>query len=211
MTDLLRIVESGQADLLLSPFLFRNNFGIFGQILDSIQEFTLTTLTDLPLVVRKLQQMTEADECARMMAGSDPWKTLRVSYNECIDLFMDPTKEVYLARLDNTIVGFIFIEMTGTFRGYIKNVGVMPEWRDKKVGSKLLKFAEERIFREAPNVFICVSSFNKKALKFYKKLGYKVVGKLKDFVVSGHSEIMLRKTISPLNEFNKGPIINLES
>jgi hypothetical protein len=35
------------------------------------------------------------------------------------------------------------------------------------------------------------------------KRGYEVIGELKDYIVPGHSEILLRKTIAPLTEFNK--------
>jgi ribosomal-protein-alanine N-acetyltransferase len=66
-----------------------------------------------------------------------------------------------------------------------------------------MAFAEERIFSETPNVFICVSSFNKFTQRFYERLGYEVVGELKDYIISGHSEILLRKTIAPFTEFKK--------
>ena len=67
----------------------------------------------------------------------------------------------------------------------------------------MLKFAEELIFSKAPNVFLCVSSFNKKAQKLYRRLGYETIGKLKDYIVPGHSEILLRKTIAPITEFGR--------
>lgn len=70
-------------------------------------------------------------------------------------------------------------------------------------GRKLLEFAEERILSDTPNVFICVSSFNEYAQRAYRRLGYEVVGELQDYIVSGHPEILLRKTIAPLNEFTK--------
>ena len=74
----------------------------------------------------------------------------------------------------------------------------MPERRKQGIGSKLMAFAEERIFREAPNVFLCVSSFNKEAQRFYIRLGYEQIGELKDYVVKGHSELLMRKTTGPL-------------
>jgi ribosomal protein S18 acetylase RimI-like enzyme len=61
-----------------------------------------------------------------------------------------------------------------------------------------MAFAEERIFQEVPNVFLCVSSFNQEAQRFYARLGYEQVGELKDYVVRGHSEFLMRKTIGPL-------------
>ena len=37
----------------------------------------------------------------------------------------------------------------------------------------------------------------------YWRLGYDVVGELHDYIVAGHAEILLRKTIAPLNGFKK--------
>ena len=61
----------------------------------------------------------------------------------------------------------------------------------------LLARAEKKIFKKAPNVFLCVSAFNGGAQRFYRRLGYARVGVLKDFVVRGQDEILLRKTIAP--------------
>ena len=65
-------------------------------------------------------------------------------------------------------------------------------------------FGEERIFGETPNAFVCVSSFNKGARRLYERMGYEVIGELRNFIVPGHSEVLLRKTIAPLSEFGKG-------
>jgi ribosomal-protein-alanine N-acetyltransferase len=50
-------------------------------------------------------------------------------------------------------------------------------------------------------VFMCVSSFNDGARRLYQRLGYQVVGELTDYIVRGHSEILLRKTSGPLATF----------
>jgi len=151
--------------------------------------------------IRKLHHADEAHECARLMAHSEPWITLRRTYDDSMKILSDPSREVYLAVVKDEIVGFIILRMRGAFIGYIQTVGVMPEWRNKGIGSRLIKLAEDRILSETPNVFVCVSSFNKKAQRLYKRLGYEIVGELKDYIVSGHSEILLRKTIAPLTEF----------
>lgn len=151
--------------------------------------------------IRKLHHADEAHECARLMANSEPWITLRRTYDDSMKIVSDPSREVYLAVVKDEIVGFIILQMSGAFVGYIQMVGVMPEWRNQRVGSRLIKFAEDRILSETPNVFMCVSSFNEKAQRLYKRLGYEIVGELKDYIVSGHSEILLRKTIAPLTEF----------
>jgi [ribosomal protein S18]-alanine N-acetyltransferase len=48
---------------------------------------------------------------------------------------------------------------------------------------------------------MCVSSFNRDARRLYERLGYRVVGELTDYIVEGHSEILLRKTVGPLTTF----------
>ena len=153
--------------------------------------------------IKKLQRADEAHECALILANSEPWITLRRTYDDSIKILSDPSREVHLAAVEGKIVGFIILQLRGAFVGYIQTVAVKPEWRNRGIGSRLLKFAEERIFSESPNVFMCVSSFNKRAQRLYRKLGYEIIGELKDYVVSGHSEILLRKTIAPLMEFKR--------
>jgi len=156
--------------------------------------------------IRPIQGREEIDVCARMMAGSEPWITLQRDYDASVQTLTSPGKEVYVAADGRQILGFIILNLQGGFTGYIQSIGVAPEWRSRGTGRRLVAYAEERIFREAPNVFICVSSFNPGAQRFYRSLGYEAIGELKDFVVRGHSEILLRKTIAPWREFKKHPV-----
>lgn len=151
--------------------------------------------------IRRLENADEAKMCARMMADSEPWITLRRDYEASLKIVSDPSMEVYLALKGYEIVGFVVISMTGAFIGYVKSIYTAPKWRSRGIGSGLMSFVEDRIFREAPNVFICVSDFNEGAQRLYRRLGYEVVGELKNYLVSGKSEVLMRKTIAPLAEF----------
>ncbi len=144
--------------------------------------------------IRKLQHRVEAEICARMMANSEPWVTLRQNYTAWLEIVTDPSREVYLAFVDGEIAGFIILHLRGIFNGYIQSVCVEPEWRNKGIGSRLMTFAEGRIFSETDNVFICVSTFNQDARRLYERLGYEVTGE------PGDSEILLRKTIASKQE-----------
>ena len=139
--------------------------------------------------------------CAVLMAESEPWLTLGLTLRDCAAIVGDPSKEMYLAEIGGVIAGYILIQMAGVLRGYIQIVVVKPECRGKGVGRGLLRFAQKRIFRDEPNVFICVSSFNRRARKLYESAGFAVIGELKDYLVRGHSELVLRKTIGPRSEF----------
>ena len=82
---------------------------------------------DLCVKIRKLQRADEAHQCARFMANSEPWVTLRRSYDDSIKILTNPTREVYLAVVEEETVGFVILQMTGAFVGYIQTVGVIPE------------------------------------------------------------------------------------
>lgn len=128
--------------------------------------------------------------------------TLGRSFETSLAILRDPDREVYLARDADGIAGFLILCMTGAFVGYIQTVCVDPRCRGRGLGSKLVEFAEERILRVSPNIFLCVSSFNEGARRLYERLGYTVVGELTDYIVQGQSEILLRKTRGPLADFS---------
>jgi len=153
--------------------------------------------------IRRLERRADAETCARMMANSEPWITLRRDYDASLKILTDSSREVYLAMVGDEIAGFTILNMHGAFVGYIQSVCVAPPWRGKGIGSELMDYVEKRILSETPNVFICVSSFNKRVQNLYERRGYEVIGELKNWIVPGHSEILLRKTIAPLTEFRK--------
>jgi ribosomal protein S18 acetylase RimI-like enzyme len=154
---------------------------------------TLDTLTISPLL-----EDDEAEACAAIMALSEPWLTLKRDYEASLRFLQDSNKERYVAHFGDRLAGFIILNMKGAFVGYIQTVCVDPDFRGAGVGSSLIAFAEQRIFNEYPNVFMCVSSFNQSARRLYQRLGYTTVGELTDYVVSGHSEFLLRKSKGPL-------------
>jgi ribosomal-protein-alanine N-acetyltransferase len=149
------------------------------------------------LSIRELTRDDDASSCAAMMASTEPWITLGRTVEDCLQRVKNPDREVYIAS-DAAVRGFIIISMQGPFIGYIQSICVAPDARSAGVGSRLIAFAEERIFRETPNVFLCVSSFNHRARALYERLGYELVGELRDYLIAGASELLLRKTIGPL-------------
>lgn len=160
------------------------------------------------LVIRRIRNKQEIEDCARLMCSQEPWLTLRRDFEESVEILSDPSRESCVATVEDRIIGFLILTLEGAFVGYLQTVCVAPEWRRQGIGRRLVAFAEDRIFREAPNVFLCVSSFNPDARRLYERLGYGFVGELKDYIVRGHSEILFRKTIGPLREFKCPPEFN---
>ena len=146
------------------------------------------------LLIRPLQNMTEARTCADFMAASEPWLTLNFGAEQIFQRLTNPQRSVYVAEIKNQIVGTLVLHLDGVLNGYIQLIAIHPDQRGGGLGAQLLAFAEERIFKHSPNAFLCVSDFNLRAQKFYERHGYQRIGELSDFLVIGRAEILLRKT-----------------
>ena len=153
----------------------------------------------MPIEIKKLRSQAQKEQCARWQVANDPWKTLGATYERCLRGFDDRTKYCYMLYEGKKPAGFLILVKQGALRGYIATIFVAPEYQGKGMGSHAMAFAEKELLRDFPNVFLSVSSFNKAAVKLYRRLGYKKIGLLKDYFVKGHDEIIMRKT--------KGPII----
>jgi ribosomal-protein-alanine N-acetyltransferase len=149
-----------------------------------------------------LSNRSDAEVCANAMAESEPWLTLGRNRMQSQSLINHPSSRVYLLHQADTLCGFLVVKTEGPFSSYIQTLFIFEKHRGSGLGTLFLKRAEEFLFKEHPNVFICCSSFNIRALSLYQKVGYEVIGELKEYIVKGYSEILLRKTIGPISEFN---------
>ncbi len=148
--------------------------------------------------LRPMRGDDEAAACAALMANSEPWITLGRDYAASLTVVRNPDREVWVAVNAGAVAGFVVLAMRGGFPGYIQSIGVQSSWRGHGVGRELLERVEQRVFEETPNVFLCVSSFNPRARRFYEAGGYRHVGTVPDYVVEGHDEHIMRKTRGPL-------------
>jgi ribosomal-protein-alanine N-acetyltransferase len=151
--------------------------------------------------IGRLAGDAEARACAEMMSSSDPWIFFGRTFEQCLARVTNPAGEVWVARHGGIARGFVILVLQGAFVGYIQIVCVAADARSSGIGSRLVRFAEERIFRQFPNVFLCVSSINPRARQLYERLGYRLVGELDDYLVRGYSEFLMRKSVGPLAEF----------
>lgn len=150
--------------------------------------------------IRRVSAERDKVVCAELISGSAPWITLGITYDQTMDSLNDPLHEVFAAYMNEEIIGVVITQEKGAFSGYIKSIAVKTSWRERHIGKVLMDFVERRIFTKCSNVFLCVSSFNSAAQRFYKKLGYQVVGVLENYLVEGHDEILMRKTTGPILE-----------
>ena len=132
--------------------------------------------------------------CDDIVAISEPWKTLR----EGIDFLPSiKRKQAFVATIEGAVAGFVIFTPEPVFArgGYLRAIAVAPAIRGFGIGQRLLAFAEEKTARKAPNLYLCVSSFNRGARAFYRLCGYQKVGSIRDLVRKGASEDIYRKAL----------------
>ena len=149
--------------------------------------------------VTRLRQRADCKWAAQLMASSEPWLTLGRDFAYALRQLRNPAKECHLIQFGGARAGFLILDLNGPLGGYIQTIGVVPEMRGRGIGTAVLCWAEAHIFKKHRNVLLCVSSFNRRARQLYRRLGYETVDPLRAYVVAGHDEILLRKTLGPLS------------
>lgn len=78
----------------------------------------------------------------------------------------------YIIEKDNVTIGRLYIDFFFEKKGIrIIDITLLPDWRDKNIGSSILKEILEKAAKEKLKVTIHVESFNP-AMNLYKKLGF---------------------------------------
>lgn len=157
---------------------------------------------DTPVIIMPLSSF-DVSAAAEIIANNALWQRYGTDYDSAYTILMEALKEqrtIYSARIFDQFSGFIWFDLWGTFyhSGYIRWIAVHPDFQGKGVGKILMQFAENKIFKNASNVFLLVSDFNVQAQAFYQKRGYKKVGELEDYYKKGITELIYRKSRGPI-------------
>lgn len=97
---------------------------------------------------------------------SDYWNSHYDEVKEAIS-----AAEVYVYEKDGVVKGFI-----GLITQYIAGLFVSQKYQSQGIGSSLLKYVQEK----NKKLTLSVYEVNEKAVKFYKKYGFKLQTKLMD-------------------------------
>ncbi len=151
------------------------------------------------IFIKPLDTEQEITECASFISNTEPWNILKITAEQLENTLRDRFYESYIAYVGDEIAGVAIIQLKGVCTGYLKSIAVKEKFRKNKIGSLLMDYIEKRIFSIHPNVFLCVSSFNEGAKRFYIKRGYNEIGIIKDYVVEGYDEILMRKSKGPIS------------
>jgi [ribosomal protein S18]-alanine N-acetyltransferase len=142
------------------------------------------------------EERLDLDDCRRLVLASEPWITLGYGESDAEAIARSSAADTLLvARAAGAVVGFT-LSASGILLGeYLKLLAVDAGWRGRGVGRQLMEELERRAFARWPNLYLCVSDFNRDARAFYARLGYAEVGVLRDLLLPGRGEVLMRKTI----------------
>lgn len=150
-----------------------------------------------------LTTIEEAKQCARLLADSDPWIALQRSYEHCLKLFLDRSRDIFILKDGEQVVALCVVHTNCFPQPYIKSLAVHPAYRGKGIGKSVVNFVERKYGGLNGKIFIAVSSFNNGARKLYEELGYREVGEFENYIKDGHSEILMQKTLYEKPRVNK--------
>ena len=158
------------------------------------------------ITIRRIAGDDDARAAADIMASTDPWITYGRTRDNTFLTVSNLQGESYVAVTPGgEIVGVVVLALrVPLIKGYVCGLAVKPAFRNRGIGTRLLRYGEARIFQESPNVFICVTSFNTNAQRLYARLGYQKIGEITDFAIPGAHEHLLRKTLGPQSTFKAG-------
>lgn len=147
-----------------------------------------------------MREATEGDRewAARLMAGNDPWITLRRGYEACLASCRNPVDELHIADRDGERCGFVLVRPRGLAGApYIVSIAVDAAHRSTGVGHAMVSFVADRFRDRARHLFLCVSAFNPRARAMYEREGFIHVGELPDFIIDGASEYLMCRRLVP--------------
>jgi len=147
-----------------------------------------------PIRIEAAERLDVAD-CRRLVLGNEPWITLGYGEAEVESMARSSAADnLVVALAGETIVGFA-LSTPGVLLGeYLKLLVVESDRRAAGIGRRLMDALERRAFAHWPNVYLCVSDFNTGARTFYRRIGYEEVGALRDLLMPGKAEILMRKS-----------------
>lgn len=147
----------------------------------------------------KIRELVLADvpKAAEILAGSEPWVTACETRQNFEQLLQSSVGQgvLYVAEEQSNLAALVYFYSEPIFLlgGYIRFLAVRSEMRRRGIGRQLMGFVERKVFGRASNIYVCVSSFNEPARRFFEKLGYSKVGEVSDLIVAGQSEWIFRK------------------
>jgi ribosomal-protein-alanine N-acetyltransferase len=137
-----------------------------------------------------------ARQQAEWIAGIEPWKGLGYRAQPLGRYLARVARagDVWIAAVAGQRPLGVVVATDGfLLGGFIALLAVRPEASGGGVGQRLVAHVEARAFARRRWLFVSCDAGNHGALRFYRRQGFRRVGRLPDLVSPGRIELLLRK------------------
>ena len=139
----------------------------------------------------------DARWAAGLMSSSDPWITLGRGFDACLAACTSPLDVLEIAETGGERCGLVLVRPAGVAGApYIVSIAASPAFRNHGIGAALLEHVERAYRGRSRHLFLCVSSFNPRARRFYERHGFAAVGTLTAFLIDEADEILMHKRLA---------------
>jgi GNAT superfamily N-acetyltransferase len=133
---------------------------------------------------------------AAKIAAIAPWSAMNYKA-EALARFLaapDSCASRYLIEVEGAEAGAMSVRFPWLKGPYLELLALLPPFQRRGLGASLVAwFEREALKRGARNLWVCASSFNDGALRFYGRHGFKPAATLQGLVADGYDEVLLRK------------------
>jgi ribosomal protein S18 acetylase RimI-like enzyme len=139
-----------------------------------------------------------AGELAAAIVAMKPWSEMNYPADLMAGFLVSADGGVsrYLVEADQHAAGVVSVRYPWLRGPYLELLALLPAFQRRGIGATVLAWLEEEArLRKARNLWVCASSFNADALRFYERHGFRHAAALPDLVADGYEEILLRKLL----------------
>jgi len=146
-----------------------------------------------------LERLEEADArpLAKILLSNEPWLTFHSTLDGIQRYFLrrDPGLWRFTARFDGEPGGVVCVRHPWLFGPYLELIALDRPYQRQGVGRDIVRWMERQAKPVSANIWTLVSAFNEHAQRFYAGLGFEEIVPIRDLVIAGHVEILMRKTL----------------
>jgi GNAT superfamily N-acetyltransferase len=151
---------------------------------------------DLPRARLLALEPATAAGLAAAIAAIPPWSTMAYPA-EALARFLAASDDGacrFLVEIAGAEAGVVSIRFPWLKGPHLELLALLPPFQRQGIGASLMAwFEQEALGLGARNLWVCASSFNDAALRFYERHGFGPVATLPGLVADGYDEILLRK------------------
>jgi ribosomal protein S18 acetylase RimI-like enzyme len=149
------------------------------------------------LTVILLASPATAARQATWIAEMEPWRGLGFKQAGLARFLHRAARggQVWLASATRrgSALGLLVLQPDVLLGNFVSVLAVRPDAAGQGIGRRLMTSAQDKTFANRRWLFVSADATNRRALAFYRKLGFTRVARLPHLVREGRTEILLRK------------------